>query len=236
MLFFVIFTLFITAMTAIAALIYNNPAVGAVSAAFAALSGMFITLLLQEKRFQEQQSLFYLNSYTDGVEQASMLLGDGNNDRVTWLAAARILARCREIEPMITESGHKNWLKIRKDEYRQRFGYILGVGNPNATLAFFYGVDPSISSTTEAAAASSKRGHDHTTHLRQLDEGSIHEIWKFADFPDDYDDPIETRFSSDELEKLKFGFHGLYTFLQHKDAFSTSGGEVRERTKKRKRR
>ena len=206
---------------------------GTIGGTLAAVAAALLAVRLGVMQHERDRSLFFLNSYVDGLIMAHDMLRQGN-DRALWIAAGRILSRCEELGPLITYPEHRTVLEIRKDEYRWHFGSLLGAGNPDMTPAYFYGVDPGLGLQEAARASTTREGTVRST-VRQLDESSIHTVWRFAEFPAGYEDKLSGRFTWDELRRLRGSYAALRAFLEYSDAYQSVGGEIQRRDPPRRR-
>ncbi|WP_429647305.1 hypothetical protein [Skermanella aerolata] len=172
--------------------------------------------------YRRAQSVFYLDSWRDGVQRAYDMLKDGNNSRVIWLTAARVLVRCDRIEVGITETHHRDILERSKDEWRLRFSEVLGFRNPKVTASFFYGM-PAAMETDDAAIQS--RGN--SLDLVALVEPSVRIVWDFARFPEDYQELIRNiEFTAEEKGQMWMTLPDLAEWLQHIDRYMSDGKKL----------
>ena len=104
-------------------------AIGSVSTALALVVGVG-TLIWQIRahnaNIKQERSKFALESALDAYEHGLALLEDGNNNRVTWVTAARILERANEITSAISSPVHKAVMEVQRERYRIRASTILG--------------------------------------------------------------------------------------------------------------
>lgn len=70
-------------------------------------------------------------------EESHDLLRHGNNDRVTWIAAARIIEKAQKIEADVTHATHRDVMEIQEYRYRRMFGDVLGHDNPGIRAGLF---------------------------------------------------------------------------------------------------
>lgn len=201
----------------------------AVSATAAAVPGAIAAIMWsmrQHARDQEvNRSLFYLDNWRGGVETAYRLLNDGNNDRINWRTAARVLESCREIEEVITEPHHKTLLERLKDEYRHNFSRILGYQNPCVTSSFFYGAPPDLPLDDAAILSVDGPYRDWS-----ISEAPIRVICDFAMFPDDYPDRIsDFEFTLEQKGRLWMSFPDLCEWLIHHDRYVSDGKKLTPR-------
>lgn len=172
--------------------------------------------------YRRAQSVFYLDSWRDGVQRAYDMLKDGNNSRVIWLTAARVLVRCGRIESCITETHHRDILERSKDEWRLQFSRILGYRNPNVTASFFYGAPADME--TDAAAILSRA---HPLDYVALAEPSVRVVWEFARFPKDYEELISgVEFTMEEKGWMWLTLPDLGEWLQHIDRYASDGKKL----------
>jgi hypothetical protein len=208
----------------------------AIAGVLAALGGVLWASAEQVKNREIERSRFYLESAMKAVEQAQAMLEDHNNDRVTWIAAARILERAVFVARSITAKQHKRIWEIAREAHRRTFADFLGYANPAyAPAAFFYGVLGYQNLNLDDAARESSRPAGPTNPVRisdarMVDEASLYTIWQFCEYSEDYDDPLPSRrFSEAELRRAERSFHGLGHYLRHRRRYSTIGGNLVEK-------
>ena len=191
-----------------------------------ALAGHLFTQARTATESTEKRSQFYLDSCVKAYEEARNLLLDQNNDRVTWIAAGRALMHAKELSSCITVDAHLRVLELHKLKYRASFHDVLA-GKP---AAFFYGIRDTSVSLDEAAAASTAReehgGRIIMSTLKDLSEKSIHAVWEAAQWPEDYKDPLDQLFSSEERGRLSVLFPELHQYLEHKEQWHSAAGSI----------
>jgi hypothetical protein len=196
-----------------------------------ALAGHLLTQGRNAGESVEKQSRFYLDSCVQAYVEAQRLLLDGNNDRVTWIAAARALEHAKELSRRVSVRSHLRVLEIHKLRYRGFFGDVLR-GKP---ASFFYAAKDCTISTDEAARLSSVPSDPAertcVSTVNALSEKSIHAIWEAAQFPADYQDPLEAGFSETERGKLIVLYAGLHEFLEHSEQWLSAAGCLYPRKK-----
>ncbi len=150
----------------------------------------------------EKRSQFHLDACVRGYAEARKLLQDGNNDRRTWIQAARALTHAKSLSSGVTVDWHRRLLELHKLDYRGFFHRALAEKTP----AFFYGSRDSSVSITDAAADSSaseeRGGRLVVSTVRELSPPSIYVIWEAAKWPEDYDDPLDREFTAKEEGQL----------------------------------
>lgn len=186
-------------------------------------------LLTQGKNFSdvsEKRSLFFLESCVKAYEEARNLLQDGNNERVKWIAAGRALVHAKELATNVNENAHLRALELHKLKYRGFFHGALA----DKPAAFFFGAKD-ISIPTDQAAALSTAGEERggrpvTSTLNELSDKSLRAVWEAAQWPLDYQDPLDRGFSDEEQAKLIVLFPGLHEFLEHKKSWHSASGKL----------
>jgi hypothetical protein len=170
----------------------------AIAASVAVPAGLLLTfggLLLAKAReaaeAEEKRRFFYLESCTQAYEAARELLANGNNDRATWIAAARALKHAKKLSESISADSHLRVLELKQLQYRGFFALILR----SHPAPFFYGVHDESMALDDAAAASSasqvRAGLLSTSVQRELSDGSLFAVWEAAQWPHDYKDPLD---------------------------------------------
>jgi len=204
-------------------------------------AGLTLTIWIQQgqikrqeqehsEEVQERRSLFNLDAAIDATEQARLLLTDSNNDRRTWIEAARLLGHAKVLGEGVSVDCHQRVLEATRMKYRRFFSQLL----EEKSGAYFYGVDASLNLGDAACAATSaveNRGISRGQH-RQLDEASIYKVWEAAQWPKEFNDPVGQKFSHDDLDRLSFNKQGLREYLLHIKEYNSIRGLL---TPKRKR-
>lgn len=191
-----------------------------------ALAGHLLTQARGAKESAEKRSQFYLDSCIKAYEEASNLLLDGKNDRVTWIAAGRALVHAKELSSRITVGEHLRVLELHKLKYRGFFHNAL----ENKPATFFYGVSDTGVPLDEAAAASTAREEGRcrtiTSTLEELSEKSLYAVWEAAQWPQDYKELLDRVFSPEERARLLVLFPGLHEYLEHKERWHSASGNL----------
>lgn len=197
-----------------------------------ALLGFIWQIRINVAQRRYDQSAYRLTSSLHAFEEAEKLLKDGNNDRVTWVAAARALERGIRIAADITEQVHFDVFEVERDRYRRIFGDFLGSDNPEIDGKFFYGAPNTMRTIDEAAKYATARANGRP-QIRNIPERILRIFWDFAQFPDDYEDPISHNegFSDEELAKSTNAiiYPGLIEYLRHTKEYMSIGGQLRPR-------
>ncbi|MGD9873385.1 MAG: hypothetical protein AB7T27_03855 [Kiritimatiellia bacterium] len=193
--------------------------VGTIAAVFAALAAMLVALGDRDKDKDYARSLFYLEKTIDGFEKAFSKIGDGNNLRTNWVAAARILERTKRIGEKITVQDHKDIFEIEMDYRRGPFHTLLKRPAP-----FFYGAKDESTSLADAAAQSTAPEGNTISTVKAIPEAAISTIFKVVSYPEDYGEVIKDGFSDDEIYKLPYD--GLIDYLEHRRQFVSAAGKL----------
>lgn len=195
-------------------------------------AGAFIWQIIshrQERRYTN--SSFALKSALASFDETVKLLSDDNNDRVTWIAAARILRRAVDISTKITEAVHLDVLEVQIERYRRVFGEILGFDDLHKTAAFFYGSENPSADIEEAAKESTskkKTGRGERPVLKNIPESALWTLWEFAQYPINYEDPIKERFPDHKIAspEIRVMWPGLYDYISHIRKYTSANGKL----------
>ena len=195
-----------------------------------ALAGHLFT---QSKTFAEaaeKRSLFNLEGFTAAIEHAKALLADGNNDRATWIEAARSLSEGEQLAQGVVLDAHRRVLELRRLAHRRFFhGVLIGKGSE-----FFYGVPAVFESMDEAAKASTAsslvNGRHVVSQLRELDEASLYSIWLAAGWPESYQEPMRPRFPPEQKARVMLLFPEMHAFFEHKANWHSAAGKLHRKS------
>jgi hypothetical protein len=156
----------------------------------------------QWRQRKYERSMFHLKSAIDGFSQAIALLSDGNNDRIIWNSAARILERATRVAKKIKLKVHRDVFEIQLEKYRKELADVLGYHNAKKNAPFFEGT----------------RAHIGEGEIREISESALWTIWRNAQFPQDYEDPISGKFPDDVVwsETKRIMWPGLIDYLRKK--------------------
>jgi hypothetical protein len=203
------------------------------AAALATMAATMVVILNQAKKDEVDRSKFYLESALKGFEQAIDMLTDTNN-RVRWIAGARMLASSREVANSVTEPEHLRVLEISMLDVRHQLSNILRRPDEGSGGSFFYGGPPDVAEIDVAARLSTQRvrmGGEHVSQLTDIPEDALYTVWKFALFPENYQDPmVRGRFTGRTWLFLQYTFPSLYAYLSHKDRWHSASGEFHRNT------
>ena len=194
-----------------------------------ALATHLVTQARAAQDSTEKRSQFYLESCVLAYEEARNLLLDGNNDRVTWIAAGRALAHAKQLSLKVTVDAHLRVLELHKLKYRRFFHEALA----DKSASFFYGCRDTSVTLDEAARLSSagekRGGRDVTSTVKELSEKSLYAVWEAAQWPHAYQDPLDKGFSKEQKDKLLVLWPGLHEYLEHKEQWHSASGKLFKR-------
>lgn len=200
-------------------------------------AGAFIWQIVshrQEKSYTK--SHFALQSALESYDLAVVVLSDGNNDRVTWITAARIIERANQISKNVTEQVHIDVLEVQLERYRREMASILGFDDPEKGAWFFYGSKDICADTDKAAKESTRPvniANRSKGQLKYISEGSLATLYELASYPSDYDDPLEKESFDGKMGiEMRANFPGLYEYLAHRAEYKTINGNLIKRVQK----
>ena len=188
-------------------------AIGSMSTALALFVGVG-TLIWQIRahnaNLKQGRSRFALESALSAYEHGLALLEDGNNNRVTWVTAARILERANEIASAISSPVHTAVMEVQRERYRIRASVILGYDDATKDVNFFRG-DRSENFDYEEERISLRK------QLSVLAESSLATVYNLASYPRGYEDPLPSGGLRNHMGiEMRAGFPGLYEYLASK--------------------
>lgn len=158
-------------------------------------------------KHQKEASKFYLDKCTEGFEQFYVLLHDGNNNRIKWIEAARVLLTILNLSEKITEPQHKEFFILVKSKYRQKLYelYTNPINNTKIDKFFFTGAHNWKDLTNKFDELMEKQENIC------LDPSSVLAIFSLLDYPEDYMD------NHDPLNSLSSAYEtvDLATWLHH---------------------
>jgi hypothetical protein len=200
-------------------------------AVIVAIIGLVLQIRANQQERKHQHSTFRLDSALEAFNQASELLRDGNNDRDSWIAAARAVERGLRIAKGISVEEHRDLYEVQLDRYRRIFGDFLGYNNRNRGANFFYG-DATGTLSTDDAAIQSTQHIDGRPPRTGIPESVLRILFMFAEFPEDYEDPIskDFQFPVGDIDGavMRVTWPGLVDYLRHIRAYRAIGGRLHE--------
>jgi len=198
---------------------------------FFAITGTLIYYLhSQNKKDSLDSSQAYLTSAIDLIDKAYRILSDGGNqvstNRVSWVTAARLLTRSSILASKITLPSHRIIFESEHDYQRHRFGDLLKIDGNSLPLDFFFGAGYSKDSPVgeNAYMTIGSRGD-----CNWLPASVVAVIYQFKDYPDGYEDPLDTSREFTQAEKQKlwvFGEQGVMDYLVFRKHFHSIGDKI----------
>lgn len=170
---------------------------------------VYLTNVVWRKNDKEEHSSeFHLNRALEGLQIFYDLLKDRNNERVTWIQAARVLLDNNRVSERITTDTHRVIYEQKKDHIRHKLYEVLHPKNPSSgefeplPPSFFYGgdqwergvgIDDAARASTELGEArrSERYGLPHTSKLSFLSGKSVVTIYEFLRYPENYEDRLD---------------------------------------------
>jgi hypothetical protein len=198
----------------------------AAAAVFLTLAGHLFAQAKDAAEREDKRSVFYLESSLTAYTEAQALLEDDNNDRITWIAAARALGHADDLSKRITQKPHLQTFELHQLKYRRFFHERL-----LKTAAFFYGVTDHSMPLKEAAAASTasttRAGLFVSSTATSIPSSAIYAVWRAAQWPASFQDPLdEADFTAKEEARLMVLFPGVHDYLEHTRVFMSASGTV----------
>lgn len=203
--------------------------------------GVLIAILtfLRERKKQieenaQNRAKFYLEIAKDGFDEVYELLKDKNNNRVTWIRAARVLLQTRALSFQIKSDYYNKAFLQLEERVRNELYRVLSIAGENGEKEplppqFYYGIKDWSSSTNltldDVAIQVSNRTTSHSVNintvppepsLKALSSKSIIAIYNFLEYPEDYVDPLDEIQEWEENWQNSFGIsRGARRFVTH---------------------
>ncbi len=180
--------------------------------AFASFLGLLASLSEHRDRAAREEERkdaeVHLQSATSALERAYnsiMAGGEGvtpNSDRLAWLTSARLILMAEDISSRIGVESIREMYLAEEEYWRRRFYEVFdpaGFDSPLNDPAFY------------------RRGEERVRGYF-IDERSIKVIFRFCDWPEGREDPIDSiaRFTDAELERMTLGRRGAAEFIRAK--------------------
>ncbi len=201
----------------------------------------------QELEHQRHMSEVLLERVKDGFKTVIDLLSDQNNDRATWVRAARTLLKSVELKAKITSEEYKVAYELEEERARNDLYVILSLVDQKTgertplPPQFFYGIDDwrMCNSLDNAAVKASSSAVAYTvtidgvppqTHIRSLSEKSVIAIFDFVEYPETYNDPLKSVSDWDNNWDTSHGIdQGARRYVAHTKEKIAVGGKLYDR-------
>lgn len=206
----------------------------------------------QELERQRHVSEVFLDRVKDGFKTVIDLLSDQNNNRVTWVRAARTLLKSLELKTQISSDEYKIACELEEERARNELYTILSLADKKSSRErtplppqFFYGIDDwrTCTSLDTAAikAASGAVVYSVTIddippqdHLKHLAPKSVIAIFDFVEYPKTYNDPLKSVSDWDDNWEISYGIdQGARRYVAHTKQKVVIGGELHDLEKER---
>jgi len=162
----------------------------------------------QEVERRRHVSEVLLERVKNGFDNVITLLSDQNNNRVTWVRAARTLLKTLNLKEKILSEEYKVAYNLEEERARNELYNVLTLVDEGSEQRvplppqFFYGIDDwrACKSLDEAAIKASSHGIIYKAsidvvplqpYLKPLSPKSVIAIFNFLQYPEHYDDPLE---------------------------------------------
>lgn len=187
----------------------------------------------QDIEDSDKRSLFFFEQAKLGLEEVYDMLKDQNNDRVTWIRAARDLLRAKSIGKSITVKEYQEAYRLTEEKIRHKLYLSLSIYDQTThnrnplPPQFFYGVQnwavtkPLDDIAKEVSQKTNVYGVsiDHLkpqTNIVPLSAKSVIAIYDFLEYPADYDDPLKTVEAWGDNWEDSYGINeGAKRFVHH---------------------
>lgn len=182
----------------------------------------------------QQDALFsrssaYLDNAIELLNRARGVLttasGNLTNDRVSWVTAARLIARAQNIASLISVDAHQKIFEAEHDYQRHTFGDFLKHNGQPLPEAFFCGAKFSGLSIGHASHHPSQ-GKDSE---KWIPPRIVAVIYRFFQYPEGYEDPLDSsvELTKEEIRRLwLFGQRGVCDYLTFRKHFVRIGKKV----------
>jgi hypothetical protein len=184
----------------------------AAGAGLSATGGILFALGAFVSQNENNRSRFYLDEARKGLQSAKNLLEDGNNDRRTWILAARTLAHTADLAKSITVHEHQLVYDLDRDSNRPFFHDRLLANRPDQA-SFFMG-----SAVPGEALPQAHTAQKQDPEPRMIPEAALKLVLSFARYPSSYDDPIGGRLNDEEMRHIRFLFPSLHSYVRYQRA------------------
>lgn len=144
------------------------------------------TNIIEQEKIKREESQFFLETSLKEIKNVYDLLKDKNNNRSTWILAARVLKNALAISKKISLDSHKEVYKLKELQIKHILTKLFE-SKEYENLAFFAGLDKKIDYKENQVI--SKLYHS-TSAILCLDEDSVFTIFSFLEYPDDFKDPL----------------------------------------------
>ncbi len=159
------------------------------------------TKKIDDNKSESEESEFFLNKSIEELNNVYELLKDKNNDRITWILAARVLNMSLELSNKIKKDSHKEYYHLQEFQLKNKL-LDLFESEEYSKLEFYAGVDNPLNSNKALAIDYISDYLLDSRKIKCLDEASLITIFSFVEFSEDFNDPIDDNKVPDTLEEF----------------------------------
>lgn len=196
---------------------------------------------------QRKSDEIYLQVANDAFDEVFNLLKNRNNDRMTWIRAARLLLQAKSLKSKLLTEDIKSAFSISEELLQGELYRVLSYREsenknpPSLPPQFFYGIEDweTKNSLDEAALKADAKPvfslitlDQNMPNLQQkaLDRRSVIAVFDFLKLPNDYGVPFkEIKDWSDNWEDSDDIFQGAKRFVAHKKKYFVVKGKLIEK-------
>ncbi|MCG3671952.1 hypothetical protein [Aliarcobacter butzleri] len=142
---------------------------------------------IEKEKKEKESSEFYLNKSISELNNVYELLKDKNNDRVTWILAARVLNLALELSKKIKLENHKEFYNLQEFQLKHKL-LDLFKSEEYKKLSFYVGCNNPLEIDYNSAISEYFRSEYEGNHLAKI---SLYEIFSFLEYPDNFKDPLD---------------------------------------------
>ncbi|MCG3651944.1 hypothetical protein L5F32_06630 [Aliarcobacter butzleri] len=180
---------------------------------------------IEKEKKEKESSEFYLNKSISELNNVYELLKDKNNDRVTWILAARVLNLALELSKKIKLENHKEFYNLQEFQLKHKL-LDLFKSEEYKKLSFYVGCNNPLEIDYNRAISEYFKNMYKGNHLAEI---SLYEIFSFLEYPDDFKDPLDNDklpINDDELEswirkggaiEYKMNIKKYFDLIENKD-------------------
>lgn len=189
------------------------------------------------------KSEFFFRQATQGLDEVFDLLKDTNNDSVIWVRAARSLLQALQLSKEIELREYQNAYRLHENRIRNDLYLVLTYVDDSGDRQslppqFFYGYRKwrIPKSLDEVAVETSDKSTGGILDINETPQGpstrpipprSIIPIFEFLEYPDDYEEPLDTIQSWESPWHEIFGVRsGAARYVHHRGEAFPIGGKL----------
>lgn len=147
------------------------------------------------------------------------------NDRICWVTAARLITRAEIVASKLTVEAHKRIFEAEHDYQRHTFRKFLTSNGQPLPAAFFFGMKFVDKSIGDAAYDSLHAAGESAW----IPERVVSVIYRFFQYPEEFDDPLEKSVELSEREKMMLSLaqqSGAHDYLEFRGKFVATRTQI----------